>query len=77
MAMVGPGSLVGEGAFFSLEPRAATVQASGDCKLWCLAPMRYTELANRHPALALAVVYALGGVLARRHSNKPKRTAIT
>ena len=77
LALVGPGSVVGEGAFFSHQPRTATVQAAGDCKLWCLTAMRHTELANRHPALALALVQALGGVLARRYTNKPKRTAIT
>ncbi len=77
VATVGPGSVVGEGAFFSHLPRTATVQASGPCKLWGLAPMRYTELANRHPGLALALVHALGAVLAKRYANKAKRTAIT
>jgi CRP-like cAMP-binding protein len=77
IAMVGPGSVVGESAFFSFLPRLATVQAASDSKLWCLTPMRYVELANRQPALALALVNALGTVLARRHGNKPKRTAIT
>lgn len=38
MAMVGSGSLVGEGGFFSHQPRTATVQASSPCKLWCLTP---------------------------------------
>jgi CRP/FNR family transcriptional regulator, cyclic AMP receptor protein len=77
MAMVGPGSVVGEGAFFSQQPRTATVQAASECRLWGLAPMRYRELSNRHPTLALALVEALGGVLARRYANKPKRLAIT
>jgi CRP/FNR family cyclic AMP-dependent transcriptional regulator len=77
LAMIGAGSVVGEGAFFSHQLRTATVQASGDCTLWCLSPMRFTELTNRHPGIALALVQALGCVLARRSSNKPKRTAIT
>jgi CRP/FNR family transcriptional regulator, cyclic AMP receptor protein len=77
LAMIGAGSVVGEGAFFSHQVRSATVQAGGDCALWGLAPMRFTELTNRHPGIALALVQALGGVLARRSSNKPKRTAIT
>ena len=77
LAIVSAGSVVGEGAFFSHQPRSATVQASGDCTLWCLTPMRFTELTNRHPGIALVLVQALGGVLARRGLNKPKRTAIT
>ncbi len=77
IAIVGPGSVVGEGAFFSYQPRSATVQGSSVCKLWSLAPMRYTELANRHPSEALALVFALGAVLSLRHSNKPKSVAIT
>jgi len=77
LAMVGPGSVVGEGAFFSHQPRTATVQASSECKLWSLSPMRYAELAHRNPTEALALVQALGGVLARRFANKLKRPAIT
>ena len=34
LAIVGPGSVVGEGAFFSHRVRSATVQASAPCKLW-------------------------------------------
>ena len=77
LAMVGPGSCVGEGAFFSRSPRAATVQATSRCKLWSINPMRFTELSNRHPAVALALVMALGSVVARRVNNRPKRGAVT
>jgi CRP/FNR family transcriptional regulator, cyclic AMP receptor protein len=77
LAMVGPGSCVGEGAFFSRMPRNATVQATTRCKLWSINPMRFTELSNRHPAVALAVVMALGSVVARRLGNRPKRGAVT
>lgn len=77
LAMVGPGSCVGEGAFFSRSPRIATVQATSRCKLWSLNPMRFTELSNRHPAVALALVMALGSVVARRVNNRPKRGAVT
>jgi CRP/FNR family transcriptional regulator, cyclic AMP receptor protein len=77
VAIVGAGSCVGEGAFFSRMPRNATVQASSRCKMWSITPMRFTELSNRHPPIALAFVMALGSVLARRLANKPKRGAVT
>lgn len=77
LATVGPGSVVGEGAFFSRMPRNATVQAMNRCVLWALSPMRYTELAHRHPSIALNFVMALGSVVTRRMSNRPKRAAVT
>ena len=77
MALVSSGCVVGEGAFFSQQPRSATVQASGQCKLWCLAPMRFQELSNRHCAIALEMTLALGTVIARRLQIRPKRVAVT
>jgi CRP/FNR family transcriptional regulator, cyclic AMP receptor protein len=77
LATVGPGSVVGEGAFFARTPRNATVQAMNKCVLWGLSPMRYAELAHRHPSIALSYVMALGSVVTRRMTNKPKRGAVT
>ena len=77
LALVGPGSVVGEGAFFSHAPRNATVAVASTSRLWMLNPMRYSELAHRNPALALSVVTALAGVLARRTGNRPRRAAVT
>jgi CRP/FNR family transcriptional regulator, cyclic AMP receptor protein len=77
VAIVTPGSCIGEGSFFSRMPRNATVQAATRCKLWSVTPMRYTELSNRHPSIALALSMALGSVLARRLGNRPKRGAVT
>jgi CRP-like cAMP-binding protein len=77
LAVVGPGSAVGEGAFFTRLPRSATVQAASPSKVWCLTPIRFTELSNRQPALALEVAMALGSLVSRRLSNKPKRVAVT
>jgi CRP-like cAMP-binding protein len=77
MAMVGPGSAVGEGAFFTRLPRSATVQATSTSKVWCLTPIRYTELTNRHPSVALELAMALGSLVARRLVNKPQRVAVT
>jgi CRP/FNR family transcriptional regulator, cyclic AMP receptor protein len=77
LAMVGEGSVVGEGAFFSRMPRNASVHAATDCKLWSLSPVRFTDLSNRHPAVALQLVLALGAVISKRLGNLPKRIAIT
>ncbi|MEO6972726.1 MAG: cyclic nucleotide-binding domain-containing protein [Rhodoferax sp.] len=76
LALVGAGSVVGEGAFFSRLPRNATAMGSGPCKLWCLTPIRFAELANRQPALALEVALALGAVIAKRLSDKPRQVAV-
>jgi CRP/FNR family transcriptional regulator, cyclic AMP receptor protein len=77
LATVGAGSVVGEGAFFARNPRNATVQALSRCTLWGLSPMRYAELAHKHPSIALSFVMALGSVVTRRMTNKPKRAAVT
>ena len=77
LAIVGAGSAVGEGAFFSRMPRTATVQAAANSKIWCLTPIRFSELANRHPAVALELAMALGSLVSRRLVNKPKRVAVT
>ena len=77
LASVGPGSAVGEGAFFSRQPRNATVQAAAATKIWSLPPIRFTELSNRQPALALEVAMALGSLVSRRLANRPKRVAVT
>lgn len=77
LAIVGPGSAVGEGAFFTRQARNATVQAAASSKIWSLSPLRFTELANRHPAVALELAMALGGLVSRRMMNKPRRVAVT
>lgn len=77
MALVGAGSVVGEGAFFSHQNRNATVQASGDCKLWCLTPMRFLELSNRHSPIALELTLGMASVMAKRLFIRPKRVAVT
>lgn len=77
LASVEAGSAVGEGAFFSRSPRSATVQAASACKIWSLTPIRFTELSNRQPELALEVAMALGSLVSRRLSNRPKRVAVT
>lgn len=77
LAILNPGSVVGEGAFFSRLPRSANVVATGACRIWRLTPIRFAEMANRQPAVALELALALGAVIAKRMVNKPKRVAVT
>lgn len=77
LAVVGPGSAVGEGSFFSHAPRRATVQAVAESQVWVMTPIRYSEMCNRQPAAALAVAMALGGLLASRAMDKRRRISIT
>ena len=77
LAIVGPGSVVGEGAFFSMRPRSATVQTSAPTRLWALTALRFSELSNRQPAIALGLIMAAGAVLAKRLGNRRRRVAAT
>ena len=77
LAAVGAGSVVGEGGFFSHMARSATVQAGSACKLWALTPMRFSELSNRHPNVALALAMALGAIMAKRVVSNRRRIAVT
>ena len=77
LAVVGPGSAVGEGAFFSRQPRSATVQAAAASKIWSLTPLRFSELSKRQPEVAVEIAMALGALVSRRLANKPRRVAVT
>lgn len=77
LAVVGPGSLLGEGAFFSQLPRSATVIAGSACRLWCLTPLRFRELSLRHSGIALELSMAMAAVLSRRLYHQLKRRVVT
>ncbi|HEY8048913.1 MAG TPA: cyclic nucleotide-binding domain-containing protein [Ramlibacter sp.] len=77
LAVVGPGSAVGEGAFFSRQPRSATVQAAASSKIWSMTPLRFSELSKRQPEVALEIAMALGALVSRRLANRPRRIAVT
>lgn len=77
LAMVGPGTVLGEGSFFSRQPRRATVQAASSCKLWCLTILRFRDMASRHSPIALQLSLAMGAVMARRLAIQPKRAAVS
>ncbi len=77
LSMVGPGSVVGEGGFFSQLERVATVQATGAARVWTLSRARFSELSNRQPAIAAIVVMELAALLAKRIRSRTRRFSVT
>ena len=77
LAILGPGTVVGEGSFFSGLPRNASVAAYSDCKVWEMGLARFASLAHEHPSVALALSQALGAVMASRMLDVSKRLALT
>lgn len=76
VALLGPGSVVGEGSFFSHAARSATVVAYSDARAWEMTPRNFENLSREHPGVALALSNALGAVLATRLLDLSKRIAI-
>jgi CRP/FNR family transcriptional regulator, cyclic AMP receptor protein len=66
IATLGPGVVVGEGAFFSGEPRSATVVASSNGIAWALNWEKYEAMSQQYPKLALDLTKGLAAVLAVR-----------
>jgi CRP/FNR family cyclic AMP-dependent transcriptional regulator len=66
IAILRPGSLVGEPGLFAEVPRQANVEAMTPCIVWALSAARLEELCARAPALALQVLRAAGAVMATR-----------
>jgi len=77
LAVVGAGSVLGEGGFFSHLPRNATVQSATQCRMWRIEPLRFAELSHRLPAAALALTMALGAIVCRRMQDRQRRIAVT
>jgi CRP-like cAMP-binding protein len=77
LAILNPGSVVGEGAFFSGLPRSANVVATGAARVWRLTALRFAEMSNRQPALGLELSMALGAVIAKRLVDRLRRIAVT
>lgn len=61
-----PGSVVGEGAFFSGQSRSATVVASQPGVAWALSWDRFEAMSQKQPRLALDLTKGLAAVLAIR-----------
>ena len=77
LAIVNAGAAVGEGGFFSHSPRNATVQAVAECKLWNLTYIKYTEMSQKLPRVALALAMGLGAILTKRMTDRRKRVSVT
>jgi CRP-like cAMP-binding protein len=77
LAILGPGSVVGEGAFFSHVERNATVQATQPCVLWALTPRKFEKMSKEHPAAALGLAMALGAVVSTRMLHVARKISIT
>jgi CRP/FNR family cyclic AMP-dependent transcriptional regulator len=77
VAEVGPGAVVGEGAFFTHIERNATVQAKMPCAVWSLTPAAFARLSKDHVDVALALAMALGATVSTRMLDITKRATIT
>jgi CRP/FNR family transcriptional regulator, cyclic AMP receptor protein len=77
LAILGPGTVVGEGSFFSHLSRNASVTAYSDCKVWELNPGDFDMLSKRHPTVALNLAMALGAILASRMHDVSRRISVT
>jgi len=77
LAVLTPGSVVGEGSFFSRLPHSANVVVTGAGRVWRLTAIRFAEMSNRQPNLALEIAMALGAVIAKRMAHRSKRVAVT
>ena len=77
LAVLMPGSVVGEGSFFSRDPHSANVVVTGAGRVWRLTAVRFLEMSNRQPNLALEIAMGLGAVIAKRMAHRSKRVAVT
>ena len=77
LAILGPGTVVGEGSFFSHLARSSSVAAYSPCKVWELGAPEFAALSKQHPSAALALSMALGAILATRMLDMSKRVAVT
>ena len=66
IAILRPGSAVGEPGLFGDGPRMANVEAMTPCVVWALRGARLDEMSQRSPGLALELLRAAGGVMAMR-----------
>lgn len=77
MCIVDPGNFLGEASFLGMQNRLATAQVGTSGKAWVLSPLKFNEMVNRSPELALAVTQQAAHVLAHRIANRNRRVAIS
>jgi CRP-like cAMP-binding protein len=74
LARFGPGSVVGEQAFFDGAPRSAGAWAVRDCTVATLTPEQFTAFSDAHPGLGRDLLMALGRILAIRLRRTTAKT---
>jgi CRP-like cAMP-binding protein len=74
IAILRPGSVLGEPALFSDTARMANVEALTPCIVWALRGPRFDEMSMRSPALAIEVLKAGGAVMATRMKANMERS---
>jgi CRP-like cAMP-binding protein len=78
LAVIVPGSVVGEGGFFSRTvARSASVEAIEPSVVWKLSPERFEAMASRHPEAALDLALYAGGVMRGRMLSVAGRFSVT
>lgn len=76
LAHLKPGTVVGEGTFFSGQPRSASVVASDVGVVWTLTEARLDDLCEDNPALAAEFLRAVATVLAVRMQGMAARASV-
>jgi CRP/FNR family transcriptional regulator, cyclic AMP receptor protein len=66
VAILRPGSVVGEPALFGDTPRMAQVEAMAPSTVWVLTRPRFDELLTRVPDLGIELLRAMGAIMAER-----------
>lgn len=74
LARFGPGSVVGEQAFFDGGPRSAGAWAVRDCAIATLTPEQFSAFADASPRLGRDLLFALGRILAVRLRRTTAKT---
>jgi CRP/FNR family cyclic AMP-dependent transcriptional regulator len=59
------------------QPHSANVVVTGAGRVWRLNSIRFAEMSNRQPNMALEIAMALGAVIAKRMAHRSKRVAVT
>ena len=77
LAVLGAGSVIGEGTFFAQVVRSASVETLEPADVWELTPEGFDTLVRRHPLPALQLCRYLGAVLATRMLSVSGRLSIT
>ncbi len=77
LAIVNPGSAVGEAGFFSNMPRNATAQSVGECRLWKLHYSKFLELSQNQPSVAVALAMGLAATITKRMTDRRKKVSVT